>query len=170
MTGETGEFENAMTEVRRRVEEGRRSGKYPAELDDQLSSEFSRMARDPLRFGDIEAARSAVGRIRSAAFGRSLIQYSSSVPGGTALHQLVGKLVSRQILAVTQQVTAFATDVSRALVAVVAALEEIEAVIRGDVLGDIDAVHHRLVAVEHRLARLESTGDESDASETTPDR
>ena len=30
------------------TDEGRRTGKYPEELDEQLASEFSRLAKDPL--------------------------------------------------------------------------------------------------------------------------
>lgn len=155
MTSEKAEFDEAMAEVRRRVDEGRRSGKYPEELDEQLASEFARLAKDPLAFGRLDALRSTVEKLRRASFGRALIEYSSSVPGGSALHQLVGKLVSRQVLSITQQTAAFAAEVSRSLDAVVAALEEIQTVVTGDVLGDIDAVHHRLVRVERRLARLE---------------
>jgi len=163
MTEATSEFDAAMAEVQRRVEDGRRNGTYPEELDEQMASEFSRMAKDPLWFGSFDALPAAVERVRSAGFGRAVIATTSSIPGGSALHRIIGKVVSRQMLGVAQQMSAFAADVTSSLEALVAALEETRTVIRGDVLGDIDAVHHRLVGVERRLARLEAAASADDA-------
>jgi len=167
MTDEASEFDATMAEVQRRVAEGRASGRYPAELDEQLASEFSRMSKDPLWFGSYDALPGAIARVRGASFGRAFIQYTSSIPGGNALHQAVGRVVSRQVLGLSQQMATFANEVAASLEAFVAALDETRTVIRGDVLGDIDAVNHRLVRVEQRLARFEAgaavtTGDTSD--------
>lgn len=156
MDDEAGEFEAATAEVRKRVAAGRADGTYPPELDDQLASEFARMARDPLWFGAVEALPAVVERVRGARFGQALVEYTSGVPGGSQMHRVVGKVVSRQVAGLAQQMSAFALNVSASLDAVVAALEETRTVLQGDVLSDLDAVHHRLVAVEHRLARLET--------------
>jgi hypothetical protein len=128
------------------------------------------MGKDPLWFNTFDALPAVVSRVRQAAFGRTLIEYTSSMPGGTTLHRLVGKAVSRQVVALSQQMATFAADVAASLDAVVAALEETRTVVQGDVLGDVDAVHHRLVSVEHRLARLEAASgavDTADAESST---
>lgn len=150
------DIELAVAEVQRRVAAGRVDGRYPIDLDRQLESEFSRLAKDPLWFRAFDALPGAVSRVRNAAFGHAPIEYSSTVPGGSALHRIVGKLVSRQVIALSQQMSTFASEVTRSLEDVVAALEETRTVVKGDVLGDIDAVHHRITAVETRLARLEA--------------
>lgn len=159
MTNEAGQFEAAMAEVQRRVEAGRKSGKYSDEIDDQLASEFARMARDPLWFSSFERLPATVGEVRGAKFGQALVEYTSGVPGGSQLHRAVGKAVSRQVSGIAQQMSAFALTVSKALDAVVDALDETKSVIQADVLSDIDAVHHRLVSLEHKVARLESAAE-----------
>lgn len=163
--GADAEFEAAIAEVERRVAAGRADGRYPVELDEQLASEFSRLAKDPLWFRTFDALPGAISRVRNASFGRSLIAYSSSIPGGTQLHRVVGKVVSRQVVAISQQMSTFAGEVARSLDEVVAALEETRTVIKGDVLGDIDAVHARLTRVEHRLAQLEAERATADVAD-----
>jgi hypothetical protein len=147
---------DAVAEVRRKVEEGRASGLYPEELDAQLASQFARSAKDPLRFERLAAVRDQVDRLAAVRFGRDRIGLSSSVAGGSQLHRVVGKAVSRQVAGILQQVGGYAKDVSSTMQALVAALDEQRTVITNDLFGDIDAVHHRLVALEHRLARLEA--------------
>lgn len=158
MTDEPSRYDAAVAEVERRVAEGRASGKYPEELDEQLASEFSRMAKDPLWFRSFAALPEAVDRVRRAGAARAAVVYSSGLPGGAALHRLVEKAVSRQVSAIAQQLSSVATTVASSLDEIVAALEETRTVIQADVLSDLDAVHHRLVAVEHRLARMERAG------------
>lgn len=162
MANETGRFEAAMAEVQRRVEEGRRSGMYSDELDEQLASEFSRMSRDPLWFSSFERLPATVADVRDARFGQELVEYSSGVPGGSQLHRAVGRAVSRQVSGIAQQMSAFAKTVSTSLDALVEALDETRSVIQADVLSDIDAVHHRLVSLEHKVARLEAAATDTD--------
>lgn len=159
MANETGRFEAAMAEVQRRVEAGRQSGKYSEEIDEQLASEFSRMARDPLWFSSFERLPEAVADVREARFGQALVEYTSGVPGGSQLHKAVGRAVSRQVSGLAQQMSAFALTVSKSLDAVVDALDETKSVIQADLLSDIDAVHHRLVSLEHKVARLEAAAE-----------
>ena len=164
MTNTSDDFDAAIAEVQRRVEAGRASGQYPPELDEQLASEFSRLSKDPLWFASYDRLPGAVARVRGASFGRALIQYTSSIPGGNALHQAVGRVVSRQVLGLSQQMATFAAEVAASLDAFVEALDETRSVIRADLLGDIDAVNHRLVRVEQRLARLEADAESAESA------
>ena len=157
-------WSDAMAQIRRRVAEGRADGRYPEDLDDQLASQFARAAKDPLAFTALAALAERVERLGTLRFGRDRIGLDSAVTGGSQLHRVVGKAVSRQVGGVLQQVSELARDTTATLRAVVAALEEQRNVVTNDLFGDIDAVHARLVAVEHRLARLEAEStDTSDA-------
>ncbi|MEZ5320843.1 MAG: hypothetical protein R2698_01945 [Microthrixaceae bacterium] len=117
-------YEAATAEVARRVEEGRRSGKYPPELDAQLESEFARMPRDPLWFRAFDRIPPAVAAVRAVRFGQRFIESTSSLPGGAVLHQTVGRLVTRQVGGLAEQMSRFATEVAAALDAMAAALDE----------------------------------------------
>ena len=66
-------------------------------------------------------------------------------------------LVARQIDGVLRQVSAYATQVSATFDAVTESIDELRSILTTEVFGDIDAVHARLVSVEHRLARLEAS-------------
>jgi hypothetical protein len=142
-------WSEAVAEVRRRVDEGRANGLYPEELDAQLASQFARAAKDPLYFEGLDRFGQDVEKISGVRFSASQIPTSSDVAGG-----------------VLQQVDAYATGVGVTFRSLVTGLEELRSVVTNDVFGDIDAVHHRLVALEHRLARLEAAqpGDESSSS------
>ncbi len=105
--------------------------------------------------------REIVARTVGSRFGRDQIGLDSGVPGGTEIHRLVGKAVSRQVLGVLQQVTRYAESTGESLTAILDALDEMRTVVTNDLFGDIDAVHHRLVSVEARLARLEAATESS---------
>src|SRR4051794_39655672 len=96
-------FEDALAEVRARVEQGRAEGLYPEELDEQLASQYARAGKDPLLFEQLDRARDAVARTVGARFGRDQIALDSALPGGPEIHRVVGKAVSRQVLGVLQQ-------------------------------------------------------------------
>ena len=145
-----------MAEIRHRVEAGRANGRYPEDLDDQLASQFARAAKDPLTFTALSALTRRVEDLRALRFGRNRIGLTSTMPGGAQLHRIIGIAVSRSISGVLQQVAELSRGTADALDGVVAALEEQRAIITNDLFGDIDAVHARLVAAEHRLARLEA--------------
>lgn len=149
-----GVYDDAVAEVRRRVERGRSTGLYPADLDAQLESQFMRAGKDPLLFERLDAARAAVDALRSRSFTRAAIPVSSELPGGTALHRLLSKVVGRQVDGVLSQVDEHARQVDAALGATIDAIDELRTVIQNDLFGDIDAVHHRLVSLEHELSLI----------------
>jgi len=142
--------------IQERLDEGRAAGRYSDDLDEQLASQFQRAAVDPLTFPALEALRTRVGSFRIPSVARLKVPTESSIPGGSQMHRFVVKVVARQLAAVIDQVTEVAIDAQAALGGVVGALDEIRSIVTTEVFADIDSVHHRLVAVEQRLSRLEA--------------
>jgi hypothetical protein len=163
---ESDAWDEAVSEVERRVAEGRESGRYPEELDAQLESDFARAAKDPLRFERLDAAREQLVDLSDYRFGRDRIELTSSVPGGSGFHRVVGKTVSRSVSGVLGQLSDLSSRVQSILEAVLDANDEIRSVVVNDVLGDIDELHHRMAAIERRLGRLEASGDAADGADT----
>ncbi len=144
----------AVAEVRRRVEQGRRDGTYPEDLDLELASQFARAGKDPLTFSGIAVLRERAAELAGTPIDIH-IDPTSSIPGGSGIHLVVSKIVSRQAMAIARQLSRIARGTASALDAAATSLDEIRAVLSNDVLGDLDALHHRLVALEHKVARLE---------------
>jgi len=145
---------SAVAEVKRRVEEGRRDGTYPEELDVELASQFARAGKDPLTFSSIPVVRDRIGALGAISIDLS-IDPSSSLPGGSGIHRVVSKLMARQVGSIARQLTMVVRATAAGLDAVANSLDELRNVISNDVLGDIDSLHHRLVVLEHQVARLE---------------
>ena len=156
---ESDAWTEAVSEVERRVADGRESGRYPEELDTQLESDFARAAKDPLRFSRLDDAREQLNELADFRFGRERIEMESEVPGGSGFHRIVGKAVSRSVSGVLSQLGDLSVRLQSMLEAVLDANDEMRTVISNDVLGDIDELHHRMAAIEHRLGRLEASAD-----------
>ena len=156
-------------ELRRRVDERRRTGAYPVGLEENLDSHFRRIVAQ--RTGDVEMAKAAVARVQSTiAFTRARIPVGSDVPAGAFAHRAVGKLVSRQTQGVLEQVEDFANAVLDALTAMLGVLEVPGTHEHADLASQLDALLERvtdLLRVEagpeavvaellDRVARLEA--------------
>src|SRR5688572_4891269 len=109
-------FDDVVARIEARVEERRRAGDLPPGLEASLEGLYRWLvARRPVRWdatrlADLVAAVSAQVDFRSSRIG-----YESGLPGGSALHRTVGKVVARQTDGVLEQVAAFATAVRDAL-------------------------------------------------------
>ena len=163
-------WEEATAEVRRRLEEGRRNGLYPDELDVELASQFARAGKDPLAFETFDRLRSAIAAVRDVDLSATPAPSTSDLPGGQVLHRTIARLMARQVQALLRQVSTLTAALADGFDATTASLDELRTVVTTDVFGDIDAIHHRLVAVEHRLERLRldaaETPDPADAEPT----
>ena len=142
--------------VRQRVEQGKAAGWYSDDLDEQLAQQFQRAAVDPLKFPVLEALPGLVDSLRIPTLADLRVHSESMIPAGAQVHNVVSRLVGRQIGAVLTSVSQFGQDVQGSLRGVIDSLEELRSIVTTEVFGDLDSVHHRLVAVEQRLARLES--------------
>ena len=154
MEDDQGVVEAAQAEISRRVAEGMASGKYSAELDAQLASHFSRMSTDRLWFSSFTKLQESIAETRGFRFGREFIELDSSMPGGSQVHRIVGKAVSRSVLGVLQQMINYSRSVQQSLEALHASLSEVRGVIEADLLGDIDEVHARITDLEFKVAQL----------------
>jgi hypothetical protein len=76
------------------------------------------------------------------------IPLTSKLPGGKALHRLVGRLVARQTEGVLDQVSDFAQAVYAGLASAFATLEDPSRAIYADLTSRMDAIFERLAALE----------------------
>jgi len=94
--------------LREQVEERRRAGVYPPELEDELAAHFQRIARyrtEP----NIDAVKQALADLEQRTdFSADRIPLDSGMPGGERVHRALAKMQARQIDGVLRQVREFA--------------------------------------------------------------
>jgi hypothetical protein len=127
------------------------------DLDLQLESAFMRAARERMAPPAVERLREAVEGLTTAGFAPAAIETGSKVPGGSALHQVVAKVVGRQIGGLAQQSREFGNEIIVALYAVLGAFDEVLAATRADVVAEIDALHERIFVLEHQVRDLQAS-------------
>jgi 2-polyprenyl-3-methyl-5-hydroxy-6-metoxy-1,4-benzoquinol methylase len=135
--------------LKQRVAEREQAGEYPKGLEDELDAHFERIAvhRTPaFNFEDLRRRIIALEQLGS--FSPENIQFDTRVPGGSQLHRLIGKIVSRQTQGILAQMQKFSDGVREVLWDVVAALESPAAHRHVELAGELDAVFERLAAYE----------------------
>jgi hypothetical protein len=141
-------LEELLKRLRARVEERRKSGLYPPELEEELVKHFKRIVADQ-RKEVLTPSRGALAAVRETMhFDSRRIPLKSKRPGGKVLHRLVGRLVARQTEGVLDQVSDFAQAVYAGLASAFATVEDPSRAIYADLTGRIDAILERLAAVE----------------------
>jgi 2-polyprenyl-3-methyl-5-hydroxy-6-metoxy-1,4-benzoquinol methylase len=141
------DIDAVVARLRERVEQRRREGLYPEDLDRELHEHQRRIAAFR-SMPDFDKARRAIDRVDTmAGFTPERIETESRVPGGKALHDAVAKLVSRQTAGVLEQVQFFADSVRDALHELLALIED-PAHVHADLVGQIDAVFDRIASFE----------------------
>jgi O-antigen chain-terminating methyltransferase len=137
-----------LAQLRDRVDQRRADGYYPPGLEDALDAHFQRIvaSRPGASGADLEEKLAELDAKTS--FGRDKIAATSAFPGGTQLHRIVAKAVSRQTDGVLQQLQEFASGVRELLASMVSALEDPQAHVHADVIGSLDAVLERLAQFE----------------------
>jgi SAM-dependent methyltransferase len=141
------DVEALLTKLRARVEERRSQGVYPHGLEAELDDHFRRIAthRTPANIDDVRAKLFELEH--RIAFDPD-IAVDSRVPGGAALHAAVARLVGRQTQGILEQVRAFAEGVRDVVQALALAVENPQAHVHADLVGQLDAVFERLAAYE----------------------
>ena len=155
-TAPTPDLDEVIARMQASVAERRRSGAYPPGLEHDLEEHFHRIVahRASPDFTDVRARLAALEE--RSRFGLHRIPAGSQRPGGQVLHGAVAKVVARQTQGVLDQVQHHADGVRDVLAAVVAALEDPEGHVHGDLVGQLDAVLERLAAAERRAAAAEA--------------
>jgi SAM-dependent methyltransferase len=147
------DVDDVVDQLRARVEARRRSGAYPAGLEDGLAACFRRILhqrRETRPLPDLVGPVQAAGQALPIRAGR--IPMESSLPGGQVLHKAIARLVGRQTQGVLHQVQAFAQPVQAALEALTEAVEELNRVVSVDVAQSLDALYGRQAISDQALA------------------
>lgn len=136
--------------LRANVAERRAKGHYPPGLEAELDDHFRRIVahRADAPFDMTLLRKHLAGVASTSHFGRHRIAMSTDIPGGDRLHRAVGKVVSRQVDGILQQVQEFATEVRGLLEALVAVVEDPGNHQHPGLVSQIDAVLDRLAAYE----------------------
>lgn len=105
MTADNPNIDALLDELRERVEQRRREGLYPDDLEETLDEHFDRLmgnrpAPSPARYDEI---RASLHKLENYEYSRERIDARSDMPVGEITHRLVGKVVSRQIQGVLEQ-------------------------------------------------------------------
>ena len=158
--------------LKERVEQRRRDGTYPPELEAEMDAHFRRIVAHrpaPYDYGAIRARLSELDQ--AMGFSPAHIAYESGLPGGTALHRAVGKAVSRQTAGILEQMHRFAEAVREVLREMVVVHEHPNAHVHAELLGQVDALMERfaeldraptesvagMAEIRRRLERLEAS-------------
>jgi hypothetical protein len=151
---ETPDVDALVQELRARIEDRRRDGTYPAELEEDLAADFERvLARRGRRMPDLTEPVEAVRR--TLAFDPAKIPIESARAGGDIIHRTVARLVGRQVQGVFEQVGAFAGSVHQALQEIAAAFE----ILATDLTTDrMDAIYERQAELERALVQGRAPG------------
>jgi 2-polyprenyl-3-methyl-5-hydroxy-6-metoxy-1,4-benzoquinol methylase len=137
--------------LRHRVEQRRREGTYPPELETELDGHFARVTGDrlPSTAQLVDQLDHALDELQHFGFSRDHISTASSLPGGGMLHRAIAKGVGRQIEGVLAQAQEQSQRVATAL-ALMAHLNNLLADMYDTrVLQQLDDLHLRLNQ-EHR--------------------
>jgi O-antigen chain-terminating methyltransferase len=149
------DIDELVARLRARVESRRRSGEYPAHLEEELTAHFRRILhqrREPRPLPDVHDAVRAVGEALPLEAGR--IPLASGLPGGEVVHKTVARVVGRQTQGILEQVQGFAQPVQAALEALAAAIADLTRTVQVDVAQSLDAIYERQAAQERILAGL----------------
>jgi SAM-dependent methyltransferase len=138
-----------VSRLRERVERRTQEGFYPPGLEAELGSHFQRVVAHRPRPYDYSALSDRFRSLDEAVgFSPLHIEYESGVPGGTALHRTIGKVVSRQTSGVLEQVQRFAHAVREVLAEMAVALEHPNAHVHAELLGQVDALMERFADLD----------------------
>ena len=153
------------------VEERRRSGEYPPDLERSLAGHYQQILAGQGKGLGADRLEQLLRNLDLATdIGRHRIQTVSSVPLGSAVHRLVGKVTSRQTDGILMQVAELAVA-TRGVVVELADSQQPGGAHLSDIIARIDDILDRLAeddrktneaaaylrGLEARLAQLEQT-------------
>jgi SAM-dependent methyltransferase len=139
------QLDELVERLREVVTHRRAEGRYPSDLEERLDEQFNRIVSHRATPNSIELVRKRLHEIEdSPAFSRNRIGLGSQVPGGQFLHRTAGKVVSRQVSGVLEQMQEFANQIKAILDTIVVHLEDPKTHVHADLVGQIDAAVERL--------------------------
>ena len=156
-SGEPVDLDSVIAELKARIEERRRAGDYPEDLEETLDEHFDRLVgvrprSTPALHSELQAA---LRELSTQRFTRARIDPSSNLPAGSLVHRAMGRALSRQVDGVLRQIEEQNLLVTRAI----ALLGEIAATIGNEfdtkVLQQLDDLQVRLAEQARDVTRLE---------------
>jgi SAM-dependent methyltransferase len=151
------DLDTVIAELKARIEERRRAGDYPEDLEETLDEHFDRLVgvrprSTPALHSELQAA---LRELSTQRFTRARIDPSSNLPAGSFVHRAMGRALSRQVDGVLRQIEEQNLLVTRAI----ALLGEIAATIGNEfdtkVLQQLDDLQVRLAEQARDVTRLE---------------
>ncbi|CAN5440114.1 hypothetical protein BH10ACT3_BH10ACT3_00810 [soil metagenome] len=149
------DLDQVLEEVRAAASQARASGVYPDGLEEALQSDFARQLRRPDPRDRIVHLRNELERLSSAAhLERTSVETTSSLPGGSAAHKAVGKVVGRQMNALYDQMNGFTDELLPVIGHVVDGLQDPRSHIHDDLVQELDSVQDRVAELQRTLDLL----------------
>lgn len=165
------EFESVLAEMRDRVKARRASGEYPPGLEAQLEAEFDAILRsvrrDEVTTEELSSRIAAVGHWIAAVSADGDVD--SRLPGGSALHRTVSRIVRRHTNQLADSVRAMGLSVHHALDEVVRVLDAQRSADERQLNEVVGSVFDRLAVLDHlveAVSDLERRMDEIDGTRT----
>lgn len=138
-----------VSELKRTVEQRRRSGDLDADLDEELESRFASLKREAASRQDFDPLTASLGRQRAVAhFSRNRIVTESRIPAGSTVHRAAGAAVRRQVDGLLDQMQQFADAVLDTTEMLGSMLGDPPFHHHDDIRGDLDMVSDRVVELE----------------------
>lgn len=137
-----------VAELRARVERRRAEGVYPPGLEEELDAHFARVTTrvPPPSF---DRLREALHELHLAGdFGRHRLSFDSELPGGSTIHRVAGKAVSRTAQGIFDQLREHSLALERVLGAVIEAVEAMPRHDHPEIDGELDLVHEHLAGLD----------------------
>jgi 2-polyprenyl-3-methyl-5-hydroxy-6-metoxy-1,4-benzoquinol methylase len=149
------DLDAVIAEIQRTVEAKTASGVYSASLDDEMRSHYARLLDREDGRDRFHAIHALLERLDAASgFSKSRIDTASDVPGGEFVHKAAGKVVSRQILGLVEQLNDFSGALTPVLKSLASAAEDPRGHTHVDLIHEIDTVQDRLAAVERSVGQI----------------
>lgn len=150
-----------LEEIQAAADSHRSSGLYPEDLDARLQSEYARHFDLPDLRDRFDGVRLQLKRAHDlSGFSVERVSLESGLPGGEFVHKAVGKVVSRQVLGLIEQLNSFTTELMPLLSGLTSLVEEPAAHHHNDLAHELDTVQERLGVVERAAGRLRATVDD----------
>jgi hypothetical protein len=148
--------------VAAKVAAGRLDGTYPAGLEDELDEHWRRVVGRPSDAPLDRVHRALDGYIAGATFSVPTVEPTSGVPGGSALHKLVGKTVTRHLSDLVLQLDEFARSVQEMFSSIVAVLDDVPAHTHTQLVGQLESMEGSMASMVRTVNALASSADDSD--------
>lgn len=152
------DLHQVLEEVRVAAANARATGVYPAGLEESLQSDFARQLHRPDPRDRILHLRKELERLNSAAhLKQTSAPTTSSLPGGSAAHKAVAKVVGRQINALYEQMNEFTGELLPVIGHVVDGLQDPRSHMHEDLMCELDSMQDRVAELQRTLDHLDTS-------------